>query len=261
MTLNATISHSGISPLLTGGTPLVSSSRGNLLSSLYSRTSRSQLGSTSLFSATLASAQSSPSTSQPAAAASATLNNPAQPLRTSPLNQAATSRGATIASSSAGNTEAQALLCTPLGKINPLQASTMHLMEDAQGNLSKEYFLATSPAEYAHDARKMAQFSQLFGLKAAKILQGFGTVEGHYFTNYQPTQEQLGFFNDQGNRAWYSVTDITQMMPLDRLALGVDLSAYTQAGLLNLQRTVPDFKFYTSGSAPVNTNQINLGRA
>jgi len=261
MSLNATVNQSGISQLLSGGTPSVSSSRGNLLSSLHSRSARSQLGSTPSFFTTLASAQSSPSTSQPAVAASATLNNPAQPIRTSPLNQAATSRGATVTSSSARNAEVQGLLNTPLGLFNPLQASTMHVLDDGKGNLSKEYFLTACPGEVAKDVQKMARFSELFGQKAAKILEACGSVEGHCVTNYQPTQEQLSFFNDQGNRAWYSASDLMLTMPQDRSALGVDLSAYTQADLLNLYRTDPDFKFNTAGSAPVNTTQVISGRA
>jgi hypothetical protein len=261
MSLNATVNQSGISQLLSGGTPAVSSFRGNLLSNLHLRSAQPQRGSTPSFFTTLASARPSPSTSQPAVVASATVNNPAQPIRTSPLNQAATSRGATITSSSARNAEVQGLLNTPLGLFNPLQASTYHVLDDGKGNLSKEYFLTACPGEYAKDEQKMARFSELFGLKAAKILEACGTVEGHCVTNYQPTQEQLSLFNDQGNRAWYSVSDLSLILPQNRLALGVDLSAYTQADLLNLYRTDPDFKFYTAGSAPVNTNQVILGRA
>jgi hypothetical protein len=260
MSLSATV-NSGRSQLLSSGTPLVSSSRGDLLSSLCSRSSRSQLSSTPAFFTVLASVQSSPSTSQAAVAARATLNNPAQPIRTSPLVHAATSRGATVTSSSATKAEAQSLLNTPMGVFSSLSAGTMHILDDGKGNLSKEYFLTACPGDYSKDAQKMARFSELFGLKAARILEGCGTVEGHCLTNYQPTQEQQGFFNDQGGRAWYSVSDLMLILPQNRSALGVDLSTYTQADLLNLFRTDPDFKFYATGSAPVNTKQIIPGRA
>jgi hypothetical protein len=71
----------------------------------------------------------------------------------------------------------------------------------------------------------------------------------------------MGVYNDQGGRAWYSVMDLMDTLPGDRAALGLDLSAYTQADLLALYRTDPNYKFYTSGSTPVNVTTANLGRA
>jgi hypothetical protein len=126
--------------------------------------------------------------------------------------------------------------------------------EDGCGNLNKWYFRTACPAEYMGDTAKVARFATLFGAQAAAMLQTYGAVEGHCDAVFQPTSEQKSVFNDEGKRAWYSVMDLMDVLPQNRAALGIDLSGYTESNLLDLYRTNPNFKFYTTGSTTVSSS-------
>lgn len=269
MILAATKPQAGLIQIRSDAAPVTTSRGGSLQASLASRSAGSQRSSLPSFSATMVKAQST-TASQPTAVPSAAPKKAAPTLHSTSSASTALSRDAKITTSSAEGLEGQGLIFTPLGVFDPLNrfasifghaVKPMVALEDGQGKLTKSYFLNASPGEYLKDEQKIARFSELFGPKATRTLRAFGAVEGHTDPSFQASAEQLSVYDDQGHRAWYSVMDLMDTLPGDRAALGLDLSAYAQADLLALYRTDPNYRFYTSGSAPVNATTATLGRA
>lgn len=256
MTMQATTRNLNLTHLLGGVRSSCASRSQSLRSSLRTRSAATQRSATASFSSMVTTAQSAGSKVNTAASRSS-LGIANQTAKAGILQGAVSAKSAETTKSAS---IPQGFINTPLGVFDPGSAS-LAATQDGNGKLTRSYFLTAYPAEYVGDTDKVARFTELFGIKATKILQGFGAVAGHIVASFQPSADQTSVYNDQGNRAWYSVMDILDTMPENRAALGVDLSAYTPASLLDLYRVNPNFRFYTAGSTPDGASPANLGRA
>ena len=110
------------------------------------------------------------------------------------------------------NPVATGLIHTPVGVYDPNSRVNNLVTTVAADSPAEAYFITHAPAEWKDDPEAVKKFTELYGAKAAAVLEYFGTVPKSIDPVWLFTPEQLARFDDEGNfllslQDYYHMTD------------------------------------------------------
>jgi hypothetical protein len=184
-----------------------------------------------------------PSASKPSSAAAASVD----PEDESTKAASAPATRSAISSSQTGEEK----VFTPFGIFYRPTIAASAPVSDAPIDPWRDYFSSHVPGRYMYDADAMAQFERIYGAQAAAILRHFGTAPESSDPNFVSTDMQRAFYDAQGNRAFYTASDLILMMPEAR----AKITNIDNQDLIALFWSNPSYQFPTSSSSPASINE------